>query len=111
MPRRHALALSLLIGVAAVFGVLALSRTLSLGNASRASADVAVARRTRALDRYEASLQKALAQATSTPLPAASAGSARAVRIVYHRPPPIVITKPRAGGEHDSESRGGETDD
>ena len=117
MPRRHALVLSLLIGLAAVFGVIAASRTVSLGNASRSSADTAIVQRTRALDRYEASLQKALAKRVPAlpPVAVARAASAAPVRVVYHRPPPIVITKHRPGGEHesavDSNSRGGGMDD
>jgi hypothetical protein len=30
---------------------------------------------------------------------------------VYHRPPPVVIVKHRAGGEHEVEVEGGEADD
>ena len=76
----------------------------------------------RAADRYEASLRKALAQkppALPRPRAAAPARAAVAVgtplqsaasaRVVYHRPPPVVVdqaprrrTRPRAEHEHES---------
>jgi hypothetical protein len=112
MHRRHALVLALLIGVAAVLGVVAASRTVSAGNASRASTDAAVLKRSQALDRYEASLQKALAQSAAAQTPPAVAGAAAAqpVRIVYHRPPPVVVTTHRQG-EHEPGEQEGEADD
>ena len=116
MTRPAALVLSLAIGVAAVFGLFAASRTVSLGNQSRASVDAQVAKRTQQLNRYEASLRKALAQKTPA-LPPVVTGAARtaptqAVRVVYHRPPPIVIHKHRAGGDDGYESAdGGGADD
>ena len=65
MARRHAPHAFLSVGLAAVFGALAASRTVSLGNGSRASTNAAIVQRTRALDRYEASLQQALARKTA----------------------------------------------
>jgi len=116
MNRAVALILSLTIGVAAVFGVFAASRTVSLGNQSRASVDAQVAKRTRQLNAYEASLRRALAQKTPALPPLATgttpASSNQAVRVVYHRPPPIVIHKHRPGGDDGFESAdGGGADD
>jgi hypothetical protein len=107
MNRRHHLFLALLIGVAAVAGLFAAARTVSLGNASRASTDAAIVQRSRALDRYEAALRRALVAPAT---PAARIG-APPVRIVYHRPPPIVVTTHRAGGEHEGSESGSELDD
>jgi len=112
MNRTRALILALAIGVAGVAGVFALGHTISLGSQARATTDAQVAQRAARLDRYEASLRKALAQRPPKlpPLPASSAAgaalapSAAPVRVVYHRPPPIVITKHRAGGEYENES-------
>lgn len=128
MNRTRALIVSLAVALAAVAGVFALSHTLMLSNQANSATDQQVARRTAQLDRYEASLRKALAQeppalpavpaATDTAgstLQVAASAPARSVapRIVYHRPPPVVVIKHRAGGEHESEheSEGGGADD
>lgn len=116
MKRTSALLVSLAIGVAAIFGVFAVSRTLSLGNHARSATSAQIAAKTRQLAKYEASLRKALAKKPpALPAPAAGATSAppaQAVRVVYHRPPPIVIHKHRAGGESSHESAdGGGADD
>ena len=120
MNRTRALIVSLAVGLAAVAGVFALGNTLSLGNQAHASTDKQVAQRTAQLNRYEASLRTALAQKTpalppvpvaatvtpSTSSASAPVQSAAPVRVVYHRPPPIVVIKHRAGGEHESEAEG-----
>jgi hypothetical protein len=116
MTRTAALIVSLAIGVAAVFGLFAASRTVSLGNQSRASVDAQVAKRTQQLNAYEASLRKALGRKTPALPPlataAAPATSAQAVRVVYHRPPPIIIRQHRTGGDDGYESAdGGGADD
>ena len=101
-----------LLALAAVLGTLAATRTASLGTAHRKSADAAVQSRVKQLDRFQASLQKALANkppalpkispAPSAPLVNAAAAPAASPRIVYHRPPPVVVVKHRPGG-HESE--------
>lgn len=98
MNRRRAFIISLAIGLAAITGVFAAARTVGLGKTARAATDAQVAQRAAALDRYAASLRKALAQ-TTVPLPPAPRGSrvAPRARVVYHRPPPIVVHKPRSG--------------
>jgi hypothetical protein len=112
--RTRALVLSLAVGLAAVSGLFALGSTLSLGQQARGSSDVQVARRTAQLNRYEASLRKALAAKTPAlpPLPSAGATAtlqtAAPVRVVYHRPPPVVVVTHRSG-EHEDE--GAEADD
>jgi len=126
MNRTSALIVSLAVGVAAIAGIFAVGHTVALGNQANAKTDRQIARRTAQLNRYEASLRRALAQkppklppvpaAGSTAAPAqiavaASAPSAPAVRVVYHRPPPIVVVKHRAGGEHESDAEGGGADD
>lgn len=107
MNRSRALIVSLAAAVAAVAGVLALTSTLALGSEARATTDQQVAQRTAQLDRYEASLKKALAQKPPA-LPAvprvsstASAGAATTVpaRVVYRRAPAVVV----AGSGHDDE--------
>jgi hypothetical protein len=108
MTRTSALLVSLAIGVAAIFGIFAVTRTVSLGNQTRSASDAQIATRTQQLARYEASLRKTLAQKPPD-LPPVAAGAAstptgQPIRVVYHRPPPIVIHKHRAGGEASHET-------
>jgi hypothetical protein len=115
MTRTSALLVSLAIGVAAIFGVFAVSRTLSLGSNARNATAAQVAAKSRQLARYEASLRKALAQKPPALPPAASGAiavpAAQPVRVVYHRPPPIVIHKHRAGDDSFEGTDGGGADD
>lgn len=108
MNRSRALIVSLAVAVAAIAGVFALTSTVSLGSQAHASTDKQVAERSAQLDRYEASLRKALAQKPPK-LPAApqtaatssaSAQSAAPARVVYHRPPPIVVNS-RSSSDHE----------
>jgi hypothetical protein len=127
MNRTHALILSLAAAVAAIAGVFALASTVSLSSQARVSADAQVARRTAQLDRYEASLRKALAQKPPKlpAVPAADAQSAGAqpigaqsavpapvantpVRVIYHRPPPVVVVTHRAVSGYEAESEHGD---
>lgn len=114
MNRTRPFLVSLAVAVAAIAGVFALGHTLALGQQAHVSRDRQIARRTAQLDRYEASLRKALRQ-KSPALPAlsdaASSQAAAPVRVVYHRPPPIVVTKHRQGGEHEHEIEGAGADD
>jgi len=109
MSRKHALAVAVVLGVAAVAGTVALSHTLGLGTSSRKAPDALVARRARSLDRFEAALRKQLrrkppalpAAPAAAPAAAAAAAPAAAPRVVYVRPAPVVVTRHRAGGEHE----------
>ena len=115
MKRTSALLVSLAIGVAATFGVFAITRTLSLGNHARSATTAQITARTKQLARYEASLRKALAQKPPALPPSAAGGtstsSAQPIRVVYHRPPPIVIHKHRTGDDGFEAAAGGEADD
>lgn len=121
MNRTRAFLVSLAVGLAAIAGVVALGQTLALGQSSHAASDRQIAARTARLDRYEASLRRALKQkppalpavpVASTTSPGAQSAAPTA-RVVYHRPPPIVVVKHRAGGEleHEYEAEGVEADD
>jgi hypothetical protein len=121
MSRTTASIASLAGAVAAIAGVGALGRTLSLSTAAHRTSDTQVAARTAQLDRYQASLERMLAQRPPAlpPLPssdaAARATQAAPQRVVYHRPPPIVVTVHRTAGEHEdeheAEAEGAEWDD
>jgi hypothetical protein len=118
---KHAFTISLAVAVAAVAGTIAATKSIHLGRPAATAAPAAssvVAKRTKALDRVEIALRKALAQKPPKlpPLPAAvPAGSApiagvaaapQTQRVVYVRPAPIIRHVHRAGGgegEHESE--------
>ena len=119
MTRTRALLVSLAVAIAAVAGVFALGNTLTLGAKAQSTSDVQVAQRTAQLNRYEASLRKALTQ-KPPPLPtvpsttaqgSSTLQSAAPVRVVYQRPPPVIVVKHRAGGEDDAESDNREAGD
>jgi hypothetical protein len=69
MPRKHMFTLVVLLAAAAGAGVLALSRTVDLGQAASSTTDpdAAISYRLQELDRFEASLRKQLAQSPAAP--------------------------------------------
>lgn len=115
MKRVHIITVALLLGVAAVLGVVAASRTAAVGVASHStSSNAAVAARAQRLDRVEAALRKALRdrppalpRAPSAQSPATTSG-----RVVYRRPAPIVVLKHVSHRDEggDREAEGGESD-
>ncbi len=123
MNKRHALLISLAIGAAAIAGTVAATKTAHLGRSAtttQSSPAALITQRTKALDRTEAALRKALAErppklppvpkaATGSPIAAApAAAAAPPQRVVYVRPAPVIRHVPRAGGhESEHESEGG----
>ncbi len=128
MNKKHALLISLAIGAAAIAGTVAATKTAHLGQSATTtptSPAALITQRTKALDRTEAALRKALAErppklppvpkatsaAAGSPIAAAPAPAAAAAppqRVVYVRPAPIVRHVPRAGGhESEHEAEGG----
>jgi hypothetical protein len=103
MKKIHVAAVAVMLGIAAVFGTIAATRTAGLGASSRQ--DAIVQTRTKQLNAFERSLHRQLTQAAST---AAPAGAAAAPRIVYHRPPPIVVVKHSSHGDDGVENASGE---
>jgi hypothetical protein len=116
MKRIHVLAVALTLGAAAVFGVLAATRTVGLGAARSSTAPLpstAITARAHRLDRVEASLKRALRDRPPA-LPSMPAVTRRLAtvaavpRVVYRRPAPIVVVKHRTGHDdsgHESEGR------
>lgn len=120
MARKHVLLVSLMLGLAIAIGTLAAVRTTQAGKPSTTAAKVSsgsLVQRSRALDRVQASLHKALSRRPPK-LPrvpsSASAGAGPAIaaapRIQYVRPAPIVVTKHRShsedgAAEHEGEGR------
>lgn len=82
------------LAVAAVLGATAALRTTSLGRAHRASADAAVVARARQLDRLESALRAQLRKRPPA-LPAVTRvpPAAPRPRVVYRRPPAIVVVR------------------
>jgi hypothetical protein len=120
MKKIHVLVVALTLATAAVFGVLAATRTVGLGGTHSSAAPVtttSIAARAHRLDRVQASLKRALRNRPPAlpPVPVVRrrpAAVATAPRIVYQRPAPIVVVKHRAGGDDsEHESEGGESDD
>jgi hypothetical protein len=110
------------LALAAVLGTIAATKTVSLGSTQRHSSDAAVTARTKQLDRFEASLRRALAKKTpalpkmpKAPVIARPAVSAVAPRprVVYRRPPPVVVVRHVHHGDdggHEAEGGGGGDD-
>lgn len=105
MKRIHIAMVALLLGIAAVFGTIAATRTVGLGTSSRQAQSATVEKRTRQLNLLEASLRQQMARERRA-LPAVGRASAAPVapRVVYHRPPPIVVGRQTHHGD-DSETQ------
>jgi hypothetical protein len=125
MPRKHALLVSLLLGLAAVVGLVAGLRTVGHASPAASASHVstaAIVRRQHTLDRLEASLRRSLAQRTpklppvpSGSAPVAAAVPVRAPQVLYVRPKPIVVHVHRSGeherGDTEAEGHAGGGDD
>jgi hypothetical protein len=120
MARKHALIVSLTLGLALAAGTIAAVRTTqaahpaaTVGRVSSSSLEL----RSKALDRVQASLQRALVRRppklprVPSLSPATAAPAAAPPQIQYVRPAPIVVIKHRhhdddSEDEHESESEG-----
>lgn len=101
MRKPHALAVTSMIGAAAIAGVLALTQTVSLGQASRQTPDAVIEDRQAALARAEE--QIASLDASRPPALPDRATSARSTtpQVVYVTAPRVEQVASR--GEHDDE--------
>ena len=119
MTRAHRLVIALVIGVAMVAGVYALTATLKVGAHATASTtpNRTIAARTRQLDAMQAKLRKALAQRPPKLPPvarfnhaqAAPGLAARMQPVVFVRPKPIVVRVHRSGGEREADREGADS--
>jgi hypothetical protein len=127
MQRTTALVVALAIGGAAVLGVIAATRTTTLGASAKKVSSSTINTRQHKLDAFEASLRKALESRppalpkvpkvtapAAAPIAAAVGGSGGAPQVVYHRPAPIVVVKHThhgddggSDGEHGGDGGGG----
>jgi hypothetical protein len=105
-----------LMAAAAVLGLVAVTRTTALGSAHHQSADAAIAARIRQLDRFEAGLRHALGRKPPAlpALPAKRTAAPAAPRVVYRRPPAIVVVHHAHHGDDgfaEADGPGGSTGD
>lgn len=101
MKKIHVAAIALLLGIGAVLGTFAATRTASLGTAGRRAADTTYTARVKQLDAFSAKLRHELAaKAAPAPLPAVGAVQPR---VVYRRPPAIVVVKHSQHGDDGAE--------
>ncbi|MFN8222277.1 MAG: hypothetical protein U0R50_03400 [Gaiellales bacterium] len=106
----HAAVASLILGIATIAGVVALSRTLALGP-SRTDATKAIAVRQSQLARASAQL-RALRKSGPPSLPPVTRKREPAEQVIYVRgPSPRVTTAYRDDDYGESEHEGGELDD
>jgi hypothetical protein len=102
MRRIHAFIIALVLAVAAVAGLFAVSHTTQLSAAARTQVPAGqIAARNRQLDNIERAL---LAEAQRTPHGATQPAAQRPT--IYLRPKPIVRVVHHAGGEHENEAEG-----
>jgi hypothetical protein len=125
MHRLNVAFLAGLLALAAILGTQAATHTVSLGASQRHASASSLQARTKQLDAFERSLQRALVRkmprlsrvprvpksiATSAGAPLVSTAPAAMppVRTVYHRPPPIVVVRhTHHGDDGGSEADGG----
>jgi hypothetical protein len=117
MNKAHVTLGALLFGAAAVLGAIAVTHTTGLGRAARHTNDATVAARTKQLATFAAKLQKelkakppalpAIPRPKPAPVPAAAVPSQQAPRIVYHQPPPVVVTIHKHHGDDGPEGGDG----
>jgi short-subunit dehydrogenase len=107
MKNIHVTAIALLLGLAAVLGTFAATRTASLGTASRNAGSAAYSAHVKQLNAFSAKLRHELAAKPAPVQLQAAAPTAVAPQIVYHRPPPIVVVKHTHHGDDGSEGGGG----
>jgi hypothetical protein len=100
MNKLHITIVAGLLAAAAVLGTFAAGHTVSLGAAHAKTSNGNVLTRSKQLNRFEASLQKALAKkppalpAMPKPSAAQQSGAASAQpRVIYQRPPAIVVVR------------------
>jgi hypothetical protein len=115
MKKLHVLAVALIIGVAAVFGVLAATRTVGIGASAHTQASTtAIAARSKKLSAAERALRRARNDRPPAlpALPAARRSTQNSQHVVYRRPAPLVVlANGRSHGEHEAEHEAEGSDD
>lgn len=108
MKKLHVLAIALLLGLAAVFGVLAATRTVGIGSTAHAPvSQTAIRARSQKLSAAERALHRALkARPPALPaVPAVRRSAQTPQQLVYRRPAPLVVlASGRSHSEREAES-------
>jgi len=99
MKRAHVIVIALFFALAAVFGLLAATRTTHLAVGGQARASAAIKARSKQLDRTEAALRRALRDRP----PALHPARPGAQRVIVRRPAPLIVVTHHRGGEHEAE--------
>ena len=94
MNRTHAVVIAVVLGLAAVFGLFAATRTVHLGQAARRASSAQLAAEQRRLATAERALRRQLTHEKARP-----GAAAQTPRTVYVRPAPIIVHLHRHGGE------------
>ncbi|HEY8706016.1 MAG TPA: hypothetical protein VIL98_14780 [Gaiellaceae bacterium] len=120
MSKLHVTLIASLLAAAATLGAIAVTHTVKLGAANRASTANTLLTKTKRLDQFEASLQRALARkppalpaVPKTPAASVLPAPASQARVVYRRPPAIVVVRHTHHGDDGVEreaSNGGSSD-
>ena len=109
MKKIHVVAVALLLGIAAVFGLVAATRTAGVRTPAQAHvARATIAAREHRLALVERRLQRALRDRPPAlpAVPVLQRPASPSPQIVYRRPAPLVVVKSSGHhGEHESEGR------
>lgn len=101
MKKAHVLAVALLLGLAAAFGLVAATRTAGIAGGARAQVSAgSIDARTRKLDQTERALRRALKDRPPA-LPAARPRQAQ--HVIFQRPAPLIVVTHTRGQEHEGE--------
>jgi hypothetical protein len=118
MHKLHITLVAGLLAAAAVLGTFAATHTVSLGAAQKRTSETSVLARAKQLNHFEASLHRALARkppalpaVPKTPVAQQLPAGAPQPRVIYRRPPAIVVVRHTQhgddGGSYEAEGGGG----
>lgn len=107
MKKLHVSLIALLLAIAAVVGTFAATRTASLGTSSRQASNAAYTAKVKQLDAFSARLRQELAAKPAQVQIQAPARATVTPRVVYRRPPAIVVVKHTHHGDDGSERADG----
>lgn len=115
MKKRHALGASVLLGAAAIAGMLAVTRTVQLGQASSTTPASSLEARAAALDQAETQIRRLDASVPPALPPRTSSTTAAQSPVAYVRAPSIAGAEEEwedeEGGEAEDHGDGGHDDD
>jgi hypothetical protein len=114
MKKLHVVAIALLLGLAAIAGLVAVTRTAGIGAAARARVtDGTILARTKQLDRIERASRLALKDRPPAlpAVPTVSRGGPAGQQVIYRRPSPVVVLAHASGSREHEDEHESEGDD